>query len=78
VDNACELVLECVDASRDDLVGIETADCFDVVEEAGGHCVVVERFVGVGGATVEVDAIFVLGPTFQMLDRAPCSQEHHV
>jgi hypothetical protein len=71
VDDAREFVLECVDASCDDLIGIETTDCLDVVEEAGGDCVVVEGFVGVGRATVEVDAILVFGPGIQMLDTIP-------
>jgi hypothetical protein len=53
------------------LIGIEAADCFDVVEEAGGDCVVVEGFVGIGGATVEVDAVFVFGPKTQILDKIP-------
>jgi hypothetical protein len=68
VDDACELVLESVDALRNDLIRIETTDCFDIVEEAGWDCVVVEGFVGVGRATVKVDALLVLGPKTSVSD----------
>lgn len=61
-------MLEGIDALYDDLVGIEAADCFDVVEEAGGDGFVVEGFVGVGGTAVEIDAVFVLGPGKIVLD----------
>jgi hypothetical protein len=67
VDDACELALESVDALRDNLVGIETANCFDIVEEASWDRFVVEGFVGVGGATVEIDALLVLGPRISVL-----------
>lgn len=51
-DDAGELVLEDGNAFLNDLVGVEAADGFDIVEEAGGYGVVVERLVGVGGAAV--------------------------
>jgi len=62
VDDACELGLQCLDTLDDDLVRVETADCFDVEEETGRDCFVVEGLVGVGRAAVEVDALLVLGP----------------
>ena len=45
-------MLEDGNAFLNDLVGVEAADGFDIVEEAGGYGVVVERLVGVGGAAV--------------------------
>ena len=47
-----------------DFVRFETADCFDVVEEACRGSVVVEGFVGVGRSAVEVYAGFVFGPEY--------------
>jgi hypothetical protein len=59
VDDARELGLQRPDALVDDLVGIEAADCFDVIEEAARLGVEVECLIGIGRAAVEVDALFV-------------------
>ena len=44
------------------MVWVEAANGFDVIEEAGWNCVVVERFVGIRGAAIQVDALFIFGP----------------
>jgi hypothetical protein len=78
MDNTCEFVLECVDALRDDLVGIESANCLYIVEEAGWYCVVVEGFIGIRGASIEVDTLLVLGPILYMLNTPPIWEGQNV
>lgn len=63
-DDLGEFALQDGDALCNDFIGFETADCFDVVEEACRGSVVVEGFVGVGRSAVEVYAGFVLGPRY--------------
>jgi hypothetical protein len=75
LDDACELLLELVDAQDDDLVGVDAADCLDVVEEAGWNCGVVEVLVWVGEAAVEVDAFVVLEPEVSVSDVSRSSQD---
>jgi hypothetical protein len=62
-----EFLLKCLDTLRDNLVRVETADSFNVVEEARGSGFEVEINVRGLGPTVEVDAFFVLGPRMSLL-----------
>lgn len=63
-NDACELLLKDRDALGDYLVGVKAAHSFHVIEEACWDRFIVERFVGVGRAAVEVDALFIFGPMY--------------
>jgi hypothetical protein len=63
VDDAREFGLQCLDAFCDDRVWAKTADCFDVVEEAGRYCIVIEGLVWIRGTAVKIYALVIFGPT---------------
>lgn len=62
VNDGCELCLQCCYALFYDLIGLETADCLNVVEESSRLGVVVERVIFTRWTTVVVDVLFILGP----------------
>lgn len=67
MDDTRELVLKSTDACGDDRVGIESANCLDIIKESCWNCVVVEWLIGVSVSTVKIDAFLVLWPIILIL-----------